>query len=257
MNKSRALIIDVNLQSAYDRHSSFQIIQAEKRMTGMHKMHNDSETKSGPQTKGATIHSASQYDFHTSLMGLGVNRANSRMIVEMAKIKPGNRVLDVGCGSGNLTLTAKKYVGPSGSAYGIDAAPEMIEIARKKAERSRMEATFQVGLIEEIPYSDASFDVVISRLVIHHLPQEVRRRGFAEIFRVLRPGGVVFLADFKPPTNPVLARVASMLVGHQMMMQSNVPSLPPMLMESGFVDVVAGSTRSAFLAFVSGKKPER
>jgi len=222
----------------------------------MHKMHNNSQSNNGPQTKGATIHSASRYDLHTGLIGLGVNRFNSRMIIEMAKIKPGDEVLDVGCGSGNLTLTAQKYVGPSGSAYGIDAALEMIEVARQKARRSRSPAVFEVGLIEKIPYSDANFDVVISRLVIHHLPEELRRRGFAEIFRVLKPGGNLFLVDFKPPTNPILARLASALVGHQMMMQSHVPGLPPLLTDSGFVDVVSGPTGSAFLAFVSGMKPE-
>lgn len=221
----------------------------------MHSMHNNPKTRSGPETTGATLHKASQYDIHTSLMGLGVNRSNSRMIIEMAKIKLGDKVLDVGCGSGNLTLTAKSYVGKPGSAYGIDAAPEMIEVAKKKASRLGQEAVFEVGLIEQLPYLDATFDVVISRLVIHHLPDDLKRRGFAEIFRVLKPGGLVFLADFKPPTNPILAHVASALVGHQMMMQSNVNIIPPMLIETGFVDVASGPTRSAFLSFASGKKP--
>ena len=221
----------------------------------MHSMHNDSKTRNGPETTGATLHKASQYDIHTGLMGLGVNGPNSRMIIKMAKIKPGDKVLDVGCGSGNLTLTAKKYVGASGSAYGIDAAPEMIEVACKKAKRNGFEAIFEIGLIEKIPYLDATFDVVINRLVIHHLPDDLKRRGFAEIFRVLKPGGHFFVADFKPPTNPVLAHVATVLVGHRMMMQSNVRWIVPILTEIGFVDVTSGPTRSAFLTFVSGKKP--
>ncbi len=221
----------------------------------MHKMHNESNTKSGLETTGATLHKASQYDFHTSLMGLGVNRSNSRMIIEMAKIKPRDKVLDVGCGSGNLTLTAKKYVGTSGSVYGIDAAPEMIEVAKGKASRSQLEAFFDVGLIEKLPFPDATFDVVISRLVIHHLPDDLKQRGFAEVFRVLKPNGRVFLADFAPPTNPILSHIASAFVGHEMMTRSNVAVIPPMLIEVGFTDVASGQTRSTFLAFVSGKKP--
>jgi ubiquinone/menaquinone biosynthesis C-methylase UbiE len=220
----------------------------------MHRMRNDPKTRSGPETAGLTIHWASRYDVFTGLLGLGVNRPNSRMIIEMAKIKPGDKVLDVGCGTGNLTLTAKKYAGASGSAYGIDASPEMIDVARKKAKRSGSETVFEVGLIEKIAYPDATFDVVISRLVIHHLPDDLKRQGFKEIYRVLKPGGLFFLADFKPPTNPVLAHVTSALVGHRMM-QSNVWGIPPMLTETGFVDVASGPTRSAFLAFVSGKKP--
>jgi ubiquinone/menaquinone biosynthesis C-methylase UbiE len=73
----------------------------------MHSMHNP-KSKSGPEATGATLHKASRYDLHTRLMGLGVNHSNSRMIVDMARIKLGDKVLDVGCGSGNLTLTAKK-----------------------------------------------------------------------------------------------------------------------------------------------------
>ncbi len=221
----------------------------------MHQTHNKSESRSGPKTRGATLHKASQYDFHTRLMGLGVNQPNSKMIIELAKIKAGDKVLDVGCGSGNLTLTAKRYAGSSGSAYGIDASPEMIEVARKKAKQSGTNVTFEVGLIEQLPFPEATFDVVISRLVIHHLPDDLKRQGFAEIFRVLKPGGVFFLTDFKSPANPILAHVTSLLVGHKMMMQSNVSYLPPMLMQAGFTSVTSGPTRSAFLAFVSGKKP--
>ena len=102
----------------------------------MHRMHHGPQTKSGPETTGATIHWVPQYDIFASLMGLGVNGSNSRMIIEMSKIKPGDKILDVGCGTGDLTLTAKKYAGASGSAYGIDPSPEGIDIARKKAKHS-------------------------------------------------------------------------------------------------------------------------
>jgi ubiquinone/menaquinone biosynthesis C-methylase UbiE len=220
----------------------------------MHRMHNTPKTTSGPETTGITLHWASQYDIFTGLMGLGVNRPNSRMVVELAKIKPGDKVLDVGCGTGNLTLTAKTVAGASGSVYGIDPSPEMIDVARKKARRIGSEAVFDIGVVEKIAFPEATFDVVISRLVIHHLPGDLKRQGFAEIFRVLKPGGLFLLADFNPPANPILNHVTSALVGPQMM-QSNVQGIPPMLAEAGFVEVASGPTRSAFLAFVSGKKP--
>jgi len=107
----------------------------------MHHVRNEPKTQHGPETAGRTIHWASEYDFFTNLLGLGVNSSSSRMIVELAGIKPDNRVLDVGWGTGNLTLTAKTSAGAKGAVYGIDAAPEMIEVARKKAQRAGVVAT--------------------------------------------------------------------------------------------------------------------
>lgn len=220
----------------------------------MQRMHNHTETSSGPQTTGAVLHSGARYDHLSGLLGTGMNGRNSRMVIEMARIKPGDRVLDVGCGTGNLTLTAKNSTGPSGAVYGIDASQEMIAAAREKARRTGYEAVFEIGLIEQIPYPEATFDVVINRLVMHHLPDDLKRQALAEIMRVLKPGGLLFIADFQPPANPILNQILLALVGHRMM-QSNVQALPPMLKESGFVDVTSGPTRSAVLAFVSGRKP--
>ncbi len=223
----------------------------------MHGMRSKTNIRNGPETTGATLHKSGQYDLHTRLLGLGVNRSNSRMIVEMAQIKPGDTVLDVGCGTGNLTLTAKSYVGKAGFVYGLDASPEMIDEAQRKAKRysyDRSDVIFEVGLIEKLPYPDATFDIVISRLVIHHLPDDLKRQGFAEIFRVLKPGRRIFIADFNPPANLFLAHIALVVFGHRMM-RTNVWIIPPMLKETGFIDITSGPTRSPFLAFVTGKKP--
>jgi len=130
----------------------------------------------------------------------------------------------------------------------------MIEVAKKNASRSELEVVFDVGLIEELVFPDATFDIVVSRLAIHHLPEDLKRRGFAEILRVLKPGGHLLIADFKPPANPILNHITSALVGSHMM-HTNIWSLPPMLESAGFVEIASGPTRSAFLAFVSGKKP--
>jgi SAM-dependent methyltransferase len=89
---------------------------------------------------------------------------------------------------------------------------------------------------------------------MHHLPDDLKRRGLAEVLRVLKPGGKFLIADFNPPSNPVLNHIATALVGSHMML-TNVWSLPPMLASAGFVEVTSGPTRSSFLAFVSGKKP--
>ena len=123
----------------------------------MHSHRHEVNAQNGPQTTGVTIHWSGQYDFFSILAGMGANRPNSRMVVELARVKPGDSVLDVGCGTGNLTLTAKTCAGPTGKVYGIDAAPEMIQLAKKKASRSRQEVGFDVGLIEQLAFPDASF----------------------------------------------------------------------------------------------------
>lgn len=222
----------------------------------MHKMRNEPRIQGGPETTGSTIHWASHYDTVTSLLGMGVNRPNSRMVIELAQVKPGDSVLDVACGTGNLTMTAQAYAGPTGKVHGIDASPEMIEAAKKKAARAGSPVMFDIGLAEKLAFPDATFHVVISRLAIHHLPDDLKRKAFAEILRVLKPGGHLLIADFDPPKNPILAHITSAFVGGHMM-QTTVWDLPALLKEAGFVDVTSGRTRSLFLAFVSGRKARK
>ncbi len=222
----------------------------------MHRMRNEPRTKTGPETAGKTLHWAGEYDLFTTLFGMGANARNSRAVIELAKVKPGDSVLDVACGTGNLTLTAASYAGPQGKVHGIDASPEMIDVARKKAARAGTGVVFDVGLAEKLPFPDATFDVIISRLAIHHLPEELKHAAFAEMLRVLKPGGRVLIADFVQPRNHVLNHITSALVGPGMM-QTSAWSLPPMLKEAGFAEVSAGPIRSTFLAFISGIKPAR
>ena len=220
----------------------------------MHKMFNGHTTGSGPETTGLTLHNSLHYDIFSSLMGLGANQGNSRRVVELAQIKPGDRVLDVGCGTGNLTQAAARNAGPEGGAQGIDASPEMIDLAQAKARRSGSQAAFSLGLMEKLDFPDASFDVVISRLAMHHLPDNLKPQALAEVFRVLKPGGRLLIADFNPSGNPVQNHVMSLLVG-PMMEHANVSAYPALLAAAGFADVTSGPAGSAFLKYVTGMKP--
>ena len=222
----------------------------------MHRLHNEPRLQGAPETAGATIHWGAHYDVLSRMLGMGVNSGSSRMVIELADVKPGNAVLDVACGTGNLTLTAHSYAGSSGQVHGIDAAPEMIEVARQKAARSGIPVAFDVGLAEKLAFADETFDVVISRLAIHHLPDDLKRTAFGEILRVLKPGGTLLIADFVPPSSPILNHIVSAFVGSHMM-QTNVWGLPSMLSEAGFEEVSSGRTPSTILAFVRGKKRTR
>jgi len=113
----------------------------------------------------------------------------------------GAAVLDVGCGAGMDALIAAREVGDGGRVAGVDLTPEMVEAARAAAdEAGAAHVTFEVGQAEELPFGDASFDVVISNAVINLVPD--KQRMFEEMARVLRPGGVLSVADI------VLAREA-------------------------------------------------
>jgi SAM-dependent methyltransferase len=112
----------------------------------------------------------------------------------MADLEPGETVLDLGSGGGIDVLLAAARVGPSGMAYGIDMTAEMLALARRNAAAAGVEnARFLEGEIEAIPLPGASVDVVISNCVVN-LSTE-KPRVFAEIARVLRPGGRVSISD--------------------------------------------------------------
>jgi SAM-dependent methyltransferase len=112
----------------------------------------------------------------------------------MGPLQPGEDVLDLGSGAGMDSLVAAQMVGPSGSVTGIDMTPEMVAKARGSvAEMGLGNVTIVEGSAEQLPFDDASFDVVISNGVIDLIPD--KDAVFSEITRVLRPGGRIQLAD--------------------------------------------------------------
>jgi ubiquinone/menaquinone biosynthesis C-methylase UbiE len=130
------------------------------------------------------------------LLTLGRERSMRERMLDLARVAPGESVLDVGCGTGTLALAAKRRVGDSGSVDGIDASVEMIERARKKAKRAKSGAVFRTALAESLPFETSRFDVVLSTVMLHHLPRDVRARAMQEMRRVLKPGGRVLIVDF-------------------------------------------------------------
>jgi ubiquinone/menaquinone biosynthesis C-methylase UbiE len=152
--------------------------------------------------KSAVLHSTARYyDVLTWMMTLGREGAVRERIVEIARVAPGEAVLDVGCGTGTLALAAKRRVGPTGKVRGVDASPDMLARARRKAAKAQLDVGFDVAGAESLPFSDASLDVVLATLMLHHLPAVTRERFASEVHRVLRPGGRVLAVDFEPPAH--------------------------------------------------------
>lgn len=127
-------------------------------------------------------------------------RADSEVAVRneyltLLGVVPGERVLDVGCGSGAVTRMLAQRVAPGGQAVGVDASSALLKVARELAEKSGISDTveFEQGDCRSLPYTDASFDAVVAATTLSHVPDP--RRALAEMVRVTRPGGRVGIFD--------------------------------------------------------------
>jgi ubiquinone/menaquinone biosynthesis C-methylase UbiE len=138
------------------------------------------------------------YDFFTKLLGV---EAVHRRIIEQSAIQPGYRLLEIGCGTGNLSILAKKLY-PSVEAVGIDPDPKALSIARKKARRAGVGLEFQEAFSEQLPFPDTSFDRVLSAFMLHHIQPETKITALREAYRIIKPGGALLLADFEGGEHP-------------------------------------------------------
>lgn len=150
-----------------------------------------------PAAKGLVLRShARYYDLVTGLLSFGHGRVPYARLAGLAGVAPGERVLDVGCGTGSLALAAQALVGTAGTVCGIDASAPMIERAMRKARQRGVPVDFRLGRAEALPFADGSFDAVYGTLMLHHLPRSVRRRCVTEMARVVAPGGRVLVVDY-------------------------------------------------------------
>jgi ubiquinone/menaquinone biosynthesis C-methylase UbiE len=195
------------------------------------------------------IHWAWLYDLTTGLLGRRGHRLRAS-IADRLTLRPGDRVLDVGSGTGRLAVVLAQRVGPTGSVTGIDPSKEMGARATAKARRAEVSAEFQVAFAQQLPFSDASFDAVTCTLALHHVAELERPTAVAEMYRVLRPGGTLLIGEFRAPSRrrrwPRL---------HHFRAGNTIEQARELTASAGFTDITYADTNLSWLGTITAVKP--
>lgn len=149
---------------------------------------------------------AAKYDVMNDLMSFGVHRLWKRITIDMSGVRPGDKVLDLAGGTGDLTKKFSKIVGPSGGVVLADINSSMLNVGR-----DRLTDQGYVGNIEyvqanaeSLPFEDNSFDVITIAFGLRNVTD--KDKALRSMARVLKPGGRLLVLEFSKPTNPVMSK---------------------------------------------------
>lgn len=206
-----------------------------------------------PRPVGAILHSAFLYDAIVWLALRGRERRMRRRLLDLSRLRSGESVLDVGCGTGTLAILAKEIVGQSGTVCAVDPSPEMLSRARAKAARVGAEIRFENAAAQALPFKDSSFDVALSTMMLHHLGRFARRELAAELRRVVRPGGRMLVVDFARPATKHTGMAAHFRHRHGHVELGEIMGL---LESVGFLVIESGAVGFKNMHFVLAEAPD-
>jgi ubiquinone/menaquinone biosynthesis C-methylase UbiE len=158
--------------------------------------------ESSAPTRGRTLdYAASVYDWLSPLMTFGHEKKMGQIALKLMDLKGHEKIIDIGCGTGTLTLSAgQKLSGDKGGhIIGIDAAAKMIALARKKV-AAMPQVRFDVSAAERLSYDNEMFDLALSTFFFHHIDAELKLAALNEMWRVLKKGGKAVIVDVDTPT---------------------------------------------------------
>ncbi|MCZ0731852.1 class I SAM-dependent methyltransferase [Mycolicibacterium iranicum] len=167
---------------------------------------------SQPGHHAGIIHNPRTYEMLANLQFLGKRRRIWRQFATASRATLGEKVIDIGCGTGYFAATLAPIVGSGGFVVGIDPSAQLIQYAD---DHTPVNCGFTVTGAENLPFPDAAFDLAVSSLAFHHIPEELWPQALSEIFRVLRPSGRLFLADYRPPERRWAQKLLKSVGGEQ------------------------------------------
>jgi ubiquinone/menaquinone biosynthesis C-methylase UbiE len=188
--------------------------------------------------------------------------AFKRRLLQHARIKDGEAVLDLACGTGTLAIEVKKER-PKAKVSALDGDPAILERAKAKAQDAGVKIDFAHGMSNDLPYAARSFDVILSTLFFHHLTDEAKADTAEEIRRVLRLGGRVLIADWGRPQDPMMRfnfLTVQVLDGFRTTASNVAGRLPEFLRDAGLKRVtVADRMRTPLgtIEILSAVRPTR
>lgn len=173
-----------------------------------------------------------------------------RALIDQANLQPQQRVLEIGSGTGNVTILVKQ-LHPQVDIVGIDPDPKGLERARRKTEREGLSIRFDRGFADALPYADASFDRVLSSFMFHHLTLEVKTNTLREARRVLKPGGSLHLLDFGGATVRGDGLIARLLHRRELLQDNTGDRIPTLMREAGFTAATELAHRSTLFGRIA------